>query len=41
MNPCLDKAYSVAHLVLDDVNHVPQVEKTAGGKGFNVTRVLH
>lgn len=41
MNPSLDMAYSVAHLVLDDVNHVPQVEKTAGGKGFNVTRVLH
>lgn len=41
MNPSLDMAYSVSHLVLDDVNRVPQVEKTAGGKGLNVTRVLH
>lgn len=41
MNPSLDMAYSVAQLVLDDVNRVPQVEKTAGGKGLNVTRVLH
>jgi tagatose 6-phosphate kinase len=41
MNPSLDMAYSLPHLVIDDVNRVPHVEKTAGGKGLNVTRVLH
>ena len=41
MNPSLDMAYALPHLVIDDVNRVARVEKTAGGKGLNVTRVLH
>lgn len=41
MNPSLDMAYALPHLVIDDVNRVASVEKTAGGKGLNVTRVLH
>lgn len=39
MNPSIDTRYEVEHLVVDDVNRVvPQ--KTAGGKGLNVSRVL-
>lgn len=41
MNPSLDMAYTVPHLVIDDVNRSVSVAKTAGGKGLNVTRVLH
>ena len=39
MNPSIDTRYTIDHLVVDDVNRVvPQ--KTAGGKGLNVSRVL-
>ena len=39
MNPSIDTRYAIDHLVVDDVNRVvPQ--KTAGGKGLNVSRVL-
>ncbi len=41
LNPSLDMVYKVPHLVVDDVNRVAEVAKTAGGKGLNVTRVLH
>ena len=39
MNPSIDTAYHIDHLVIDDVNRV-MPEKTAGGKGLNVSRVL-
>ncbi|MBY4797651.1 hexose kinase [Collinsella sp. AGMB00827] len=39
MNPSIDTAYHLDHLVIDDVNRVTP-EKTAGGKGLNVSRVL-
>ncbi len=39
MNPSIDTRYTIDHMVVDDVNRVvPQ--KTAGGKGLNVSRVL-
>ncbi len=41
MNPSIDISYPLERFVLDDVNRVDQVTKTAGGKGLNVTRVLH
>lgn len=41
LNPSVDMAYHLEQLRLDDVNRVAKVEKTAGGKGLNVTRVLH
>ncbi|UXR70228.1 tagatose-6-phosphate kinase [Staphylococcus sp. IVB6246] len=41
MNPSIDMAYSLKNLQLDTVNRVTDVRKTAGGKGLNVTRVLH
>lgn len=40
LNPSVDVAYPLENLVLDKVNRVGQVRKTAGGKGLNVTRVL-
>lgn len=39
MNPSIDTAYQIDHLVIDDVNRVVP-KKTAGGKGLNVSRVL-
>lgn len=39
MNPSIDTRYIVDKLVIDDVNRVTP-DKTAGGKGLNVTRVL-
>lgn len=41
MNPSVDMSYPLPHLKLDDVNRVTEVSKTAGGKGLNVSRVLH
>ena len=39
MNPSIDTRYQLDKLVIDDVNRVTP-EKTAGGKGLNVARVL-
>ena len=33
MNPSIDTAYQLDHLVIDDVNRV-EPKKTAGGKGM-------
>ncbi|MGV3041617.1 tagatose-6-phosphate kinase [Staphylococcus rostri] len=41
MNPSIDIAYSMTMLQSDTVNRVTDVQKTAGGKGLNVTRILH
>ena len=38
MNPSIDTAYQLDHLIIDDVNRVVP-KKTAGGKGLNVSRV--
>lgn len=40
LNPSIDIAYQLDNLYLDTVNRVKTVQKTAGGKGLNVTRVL-
>ena len=40
LNPAVDISYPLETLVIDDVNRVTQVSKTAGGKGLNVSRVL-
>lgn len=40
LNPSVDIAYQVDTFHLDTVNRVEKVQKTAGGKGLNVTRVL-
>ena len=39
MNPSIDTRYQLDKLIIDDVNRVTP-EKTAGGKGLNVSRVL-
>ncbi|MFE4428251.1 hexose kinase [Peribacillus butanolivorans] len=41
MNPSVDISYKLDKFSLDTVNRVNDVSKTAGGKGLNVTRVLH
>lgn len=41
MNPSIDIAYEIEDLKIDNVNRVTDIQKTAGGKGLNVTRVLH
>ncbi|WP_042354127.1 tagatose-6-phosphate kinase [Bacillus rubiinfantis] len=40
MNPSVDISYPLEHFLLDGVNRVENVRKTAGGKGLNVTRVI-
>lgn len=40
LNPSIDISYPLDSLKIDTVNRVPQVTKTAGGKGLNVTRVI-
>ncbi|MBS4761279.1 hexose kinase [Carnobacteriaceae bacterium zg-ZUI252] len=41
LNPAIDMAYELDTLQLDSTNRIKKVEKTAGGKGLNVSRVLH
>jgi tagatose 6-phosphate kinase len=42
LNPSVDISYKLpGDFSLDTVNRVEDVSKTAGGKGLNVTRVLH
>lgn len=41
MNPSIDISYPLDRFILDKVNRVKQVTKTPGGKGLNVTRVIH
>jgi len=39
-NPAIDIRYNLPFFQLDEVNRVSNVDKTAGGKGLNVSRVL-
>ena len=41
LNPSVDISYIIPDLRLDTTNRTDQVGKTAGGKGINVTRVIH
>lgn len=41
LNPSVDISYKLEQFNLDTVNRVTDVSKTAGGKGLNVSRVLH
>lgn len=41
LNPSVDISYTIPDLRLDATNRTDQVGKTAGGKGINVTRVIH
>lgn len=41
LNPSIDISYTLSNLHLDTPNRTDEVNKTAGGKGINVTRVIH
>ncbi|MGX6978547.1 hexose kinase [Vagococcus elongatus] len=41
MNPSVDISYKLEQLKIDTVNRCENYSKTAGGKGLNVTRVIH
>lgn len=41
LNPSIDISYTLSNLHLDTTNRTDEVNKTAGGKGINVTRVIH
>lgn len=41
LNPSVDISYRLDRFILNDVNRVSEVKKTAGGKGLNVARVAH
>ena len=41
LNPSIDISYTLPYLKLDTTNRTAEVNKTAGGKGINVTRVIH
>ena len=41
LNPSLDKTITVDRLVLDEANRWTSLRRDAGGKGINVSRVLH
>ncbi|HFD1718074.1 TPA: hexose kinase [Enterococcus faecium] len=41
MNTSIDISYPLVSWNVDTVNRTDQVSKTAGGKGLNVTRVIH
>lgn len=40
LNPSVDISYPLDHLEINTVNRVSSVQKTAGGKGLNVARVI-
>lgn len=40
LNPAIDIRYSLSTFQMDEVNRVSSIDKTAGGKGLNVSRVL-
>lgn len=40
MNPSVDLSYKLDDFILDRVNRISNVNKTPGGKGLNVTRVV-
>jgi len=41
LNPSLDKTFTVEGLVLDEANRWTSFRRDAGGKGINVSRVIH
>ena len=41
MNPSVDISYPLDNFFINQVNRCQETKKTAGGKGLNVTRVIH
>lgn len=40
LNPAVDISYKFEYFLLDNLNRIEDISKTAGGKGLNVARVL-
>ncbi|HLK14227.1 MAG TPA: 1-phosphofructokinase family hexose kinase [Fimbriimonadaceae bacterium] len=40
VNPCVDETFFVNHLALHDTNRIDRIERDAGGKGVNVSRIV-
>ncbi|MBS9775914.1 MAG: 1-phosphofructokinase [Fusobacterium sp.] len=40
LNPAIDVRYNISNLNIGEVNRIPKLEKKAGGKGINVSRVV-
>ena len=40
LNPSIDIRYNINNLLLGKINRVNEHDKTVGGKGLNVTRVI-
>src|SRR4030066_2007263 len=41
LNPSLDRTVTVEELVMDEANRGPSLRRDPGGKGINVSRVIH
>lgn len=41
LNPCLDKTITVENLIIDEINRRTDYRRDPGGKGINVSRVVH
>ena len=41
LNPSLDKTVTVEELVVDEANRWTSLRRDPGGKGINVSRVVH
>lgn len=41
LNPAIDVRYSIENFTLGNVNRTKEIEKNAGGKGINVSRIIN
>lgn len=41
LNPAIDVRYSIENFILGNVNRTKEIEKNAGGKGINVSRIIN
>lgn len=41
LNPSLDSFISVNDILIDDVNRVVRIQKEPGGKGINISKIIH
>ena len=41
LNPAIDVRYNVENMRIGEVNRTKHIEKNAGGKGINVSRVIN
>lgn len=41
LNPAIDKTITVNHFMIDKVNQVQEIRYDVGGKGINVSKMIH